>query len=79
MERIIRFRLTQPLTLNDFLDEVLKNPTCEYCIYHQECADHMGIETMAELEGYGCSSFDNTVAGLTKIYNQKYKTTPVGT
>ena len=73
MEKIIRFRNTQPLTLDDFIDEVLDKPSCEYCIYEKDCQESMG-EDLVEIIGScnGCTAFDNTITRLKDIYIKKY-------
>jgi len=72
MERIIRYRCTQPLTLDDFIEEVLNKPCCTYCQYLDDCTENMGCDAI-EVIGYnGCSAFDNTITGLKEIYLKKY-------
>lgn len=75
MDKIIRFRNTQPLTLDDFIDEVLDKPSCTYCQYIDDCIESMGDDILDVIGHNGCTAFDNTVEGLTKIYLLKYCTT----
>ena len=72
MEKIIRFRTTQPLTLDDFIDKVLNNPSCLYCQYLNDCVEYMGDDIIDVIGINGCSAFDNTVEGLKNIYLKKY-------
>jgi sugar (pentulose or hexulose) kinase len=72
MERIERFRRTQPITLDEFIEKVLDAPSCAYCENFDECKEYMG-EDLSNLVGEGgCSAFDNTVTGLKEIYLKKY-------
>ena len=73
MDKIIRYRNLQTKSLEDFVEEILKKPSCKYCSYHDECQEMMGMENIdEEFEGYGCTAFDNTVEDLTKLYLKEY-------
>jgi hypothetical protein len=39
MERIERFRRTQPITLDEFIEKVLDVPSCAYCESFDECKE----------------------------------------
>jgi hypothetical protein len=67
MERIIRFRDTQRLTLDEFIEQVLDKPTCAYCKFYDECSDDIGYD-ISEVITEGCSNFDNSIVGLKEIY-----------
>ena len=71
MERIIRYRNTQTVTLDDFIELVLNKPNCSYCQYYQECSENVGCD-MCEIMDEACSSFDNSIIELKKLYFQKY-------
>lgn len=72
MERIERFRRTQPITLDEFIEKVLDAPSCAYCENFDECKEYME-EDPSILVGEGaCSAFDNTVTGLKEIYLKEY-------
>ena len=77
MERIFRFRRTQPLTLDDFIDEVLDAPKCKYCLYLADCTENMG-EDVVEALGTGCTAFDFSLDDLKKKYIKEYVTS-IGT
>ena len=73
MEKINRYKKTQAITLDNFLEDILDNPQCKYCLSHDECQEMMGIDNIEEdLGGYGCSHFDNTIEGLIKRYQLEY-------
>lgn len=74
MEKIIRFRDSQPITLDDFIEDVLDNPCCKYCIYLSDCTENMGADVVASIGEGGCTAFDNTITGLKNIYLKKYVT-----
>jgi len=69
MDKIIRYRCKQNVSLDDFVENILKHPKCKYCVNHDECQELMGLEDIEEELGiYGCAAFDNTVEGLTELY-----------
>lgn len=69
MEKLIRYRGTQKLTLDKFIDDILKNPLCKYCSSHDECQEMMGVTSIEEEIGeIGCGAFDNTIENLTNFY-----------
>lgn len=72
MQKIFNIRASQPVTLETFIDDVLKNPTCEFCIYREECEESMGFDILETLGEYTCACYDNSVEGLTCIYKKKY-------
>jgi hypothetical protein len=76
MEKIIRFRNTQPITLDGFIEEVLDKPSCKYCQYIEECTENMGQDVLECIGDSGCSAFDNSINGLKEIYLKKYCLTP---
>ena len=77
MEKIIRFRNSQPITLDDFIENVLDKPSCKYCIYFKDCSENMGSDVIESIGEEGCTAFDNTITGLKEIYLKEYVT--VGT
>ena len=72
MERIVRFRDSQPVTLDEFIEKVLDFPNCHYCENYEECLENMGEDVMEGMGEGGCSAFDNSIIGLKKIYLKKY-------
>ena len=72
MERIIRFRNTQPITLDDFIEAVLDNPSCKYCQYLDDCTESMGEDVVESIGDGGCTAFDNSIIGLKELYLKKY-------
>jgi hypothetical protein len=72
MDKIIRFRQTQPITLDGFIEEVLDKPSCKFCKYIEECSENMGEDVMEAIGDSGCGAFDNSVEELKKIYLKKY-------
>jgi len=73
MEKICRYRKAQPITLEQFLENILDNPCCKYCTCHDECQEMMGLNNIEEdLGGYGCSAFDNSIENLALAYKEEY-------
>jgi hypothetical protein len=72
MDKIIRIRNTQPLTLDEFIDEVLDKPNCNYCMYKEDCVELMGEDLMGIVGNNGCSAFDFTLNDLKNKYIKKY-------
>ena len=74
MEKIIRFRNTQPLTLDDFIEDVLNKPSCKFCQYLEDCSENMGEDVLEAIGDSGCTAFDNSIENLKSIYLRKYCT-----
>lgn len=74
MEKIIRFRNTQPLTLDDFIEDVLNKPSCKFCQYIEDCSENMGADVLEVIGDSGCTAFDNSIENLKSIYLRKYCT-----
>lgn len=74
MDKIINNRTSQPESIEQFVDRILKNPTCEYCIYRQDCESEAGFDMVETLGDYSCSYYDNSVDNLIDIYKLKYHT-----
>lgn len=72
MQKIFNIRASQPVSLEGFFEEVLKSPSCEYCLYKEECEESMGFDIIETLGEYSCACFDNSVEGLAAIYKKKY-------
>ena len=72
MQKIFNVRASQPVSLEGFIDSVLKNPTCEFCTYRKECEEDMGFDILETLGEYTCACYDNSIEGLTCIYKKKY-------
>ena len=72
MEKIIRYRNTQPLPLDEFIEKVLETPNCIYCQYYQDCCESAAGDIVELTGGEGCSLFDNTITGLKDIYLKQY-------
>lgn len=79
MEKIKRFRITQPFTLDEFILQVIDNPRCHLCNCLNECTEYMGPEVMEQLEEHGCKAFDADTDELTKHYLLKYCQQTIGT
>ena len=71
MEKIIRFRDTQTITLDDFIEQVLNKPSCAYCQFYDVCSEDVGCDMTEVIDG-GCSQFDNSILGLKKIYLKQF-------
>lgn len=73
MDKINRFRKTQTLTPDSFIDNVLEHPSCRYCQYYEDCKEAIGEDNMEyDIGLYGCTAFDNSVEALEKIYKKEY-------
>jgi hypothetical protein len=72
MQKTFNIRASQPVSLEDFIDSVLKHPTCEFCTYREECEEDMGFDILETLGEYTCACYDNSIEGLTRIYRKKY-------
>ena len=72
MEKIERFRCTQPVTLDEFIEKVLDMPSCAYCENLDECKEYMGEDLPNLIGEGGCSAFDNTITGLKEMYLKEY-------
>ena len=79
MERIKRFRNTQPITLDQFILDAIDHPSCYLCSGLAECMQYMGEDMIEALEGVGCGGFDSSIEELTKHYLLKYCQQTVGT
>lgn len=79
MERIVRYRTTQSITPDEFIEEILKKPSCKYCQYLEDCTENMGEDVLECIGDGGCSAFDNSIENLINIYHKQYCFTPVYT
>ena len=73
MDKIKAYRRTQPITLEQFINDVINNTNCKYCINHDECKEAMGVDDIEEEIGvFSCAAFDNSIETLTKHYIKEY-------
>ena len=77
MDKIKRFRNTQIISFDDFLNIVIDTGICKYCSLYEECLEAIGEDNIDTISGNGCSAFDNSVDEIKKIYlvEQCLKTT----
>ena len=50
MEKITRYRNIQTKTIDDFIEDVLKKPSCKYCSSYEDCKEIMGPSIEADKE-----------------------------
>ena len=70
VNRIIRYRKTQSVTLDDFITKAIDEQKCKNCIFYEECKHYM-----PDIDTYditGCTAFDNTIENLENIYKKQY-------
>ena len=70
MTKIHRYRKTQTITLEDFIINAIEEQSCKNCIYYDECKEY--VDDLDDYEITGCTSFDNTIENLEKIYINTY-------
>lgn len=70
MIQLNRYRKTQPITVDDFITNAIDEQSCKNCIFHDECKEY--ITDIDDYEITGCTSFDNSIENLEKIYINTY-------
>ena len=68
MDKIHRYRNTQEISFDDFVNDVIDKGVCKYCNSYEECLEAMGGNNMESISGNGCAGFDNSVEEIKKIY-----------
>lgn len=70
MIQIKRYRKTQPLTMDDFIDNAIEEQACKNCVFYEECKSY--IPDLDDCNITGCKAFDNSIENLEQLYIKQY-------